>query len=95
MSGANNIIPDIVTEIYANYETDIGAAAQDRLGQIRTAMGALPLFSALKATTAWLSGDPSWCNARPAIRRLTTEEEKNRCANLAAIGLSRAEMAAE
>ena len=38
MSGASNIIPDIVTEIYVNYETDTGAAAQDRLGQIRTAM---------------------------------------------------------
>ena len=37
MSGASNIIPDIVTEIYVNYETDTGAAAQDRLDQIRTA----------------------------------------------------------
>ena len=76
MSGASDIIPDIVTEIYVNYETEAGAAAQDRLDQIRTAMGALPWFSALKATKAWLSGDRSWRNARPAIRRLTTEEEK-------------------
>ena len=95
MYRASNIISDVITEIYANYETDIGAAAQDRLGQIRTAMGALPWFSALKATKAWLSGDPSWCNARPAIRRLITEEEKTLRANLTAIGLSPAQMAAE
>ena len=95
MSGVSNIIPDMVTEIYANYETGIGAAAQDRLGQIRTAMGALRWFSALKATKAWLSGDPSWFNARPAIRGLTTEEEKTLRANLTAIGLSPAQMTAE
>ena len=44
MSGANNIIPDIVTEIYANYETDTGAAEQDRLDQIRRdCLGSPPL----------------------------------------------------
>ena len=94
MSGASNIIPDIVTEIYVNYETDTGAAAQDRLDQIRTAMGALPWFSALKATKAWLSGDPSWCNAagHPSIDH---RRRKTLRANLTAIGLSPAQMAAE
>ena len=95
MSGASNIIPDVTTAIFAGYETEAGAAAQARLGEIRAAMGGLPWFTALKATMAWLSGDPSWRNARPAIRRLTAEEERTLQASLSAIGLSPARMAAE
>ncbi len=93
MSGASNILPDVTTAIFANYETEVGEAAQNRLGEIRAAMGNLPWFSALKATMAWLSGDPAWRNARPAIRNLTAEEEQTLHSSLTKIGLSPARMA--
>lgn len=95
MSGASNIVPDVTTAIFDSFNSDAGAAAQDRIGEIRGAMGTLPWFSALKATKAWLSGDPSWTNARPAIRTLTAEEQQTLTASLSAIGLSPAQLATE
>ena len=88
MSGASNIAPDITTAIFANYGTDVGAAAQARLDGVRAAMGGLPWFSALKSTMAWLSDDPAWLNARPAIRRLTSTEEQSLRQRLRALGLT-------
>jgi len=88
MSGACNIAPDLVTAIYRNFETAAGAAAQARIDAMRAAMGGLPWFSALKSTLAWLSGDAAWLNARPAIRRLTAEEETGLRERLTALGFA-------
>lgn len=94
MSGASNIIPEVTTAIYRGFASDEGAAAQARLGEIRSAMADLPWFSALKATMGWLSGDPSWRIARPAIRQLTDAEVQTLQKNLTAIGLTPTQMAA-
>lgn len=95
MSGISNIVPDVTTALYAGFEGEQGEAMQERIGEIRGAMGDLPWFSALRATMAWLSGDPSWRNARPAIRRLTEPEEKGLHERLTAIGLTPSRLAAE
>ena len=95
MSGISNIIPDVTTALYAGFEGEEGARMQARIGEIRGATGDLPWFSALRAAMAWLSGDASWRNARPAIRRLTPEEEKGLQDRLAAAGLTPTRLAAE
>ncbi len=95
MSGISNIVPDVTTALYAGFESEQGDMMQARVGEIRTAMGDLPWFSALRATMAWLSGDPSWCNARPAIRRLTDAETRTLEDSLTKIGLTPARLAAE
>ena len=95
MSGVSNIVPDVTTALFDGYEGKQGEAMQARVGEIRGAMGALPWFSALRATMAWLTGDPTWRNARPAIRRLTEGEEKTLRENLTAIGLTPTRLAAE
>ena len=94
MSGISNIVPEVTTRLFADYEGDVGDAMQARIGEIRSAMGPLPWFSALKATMAWLSGDPAWRIARPAIRPLTAAEERTLFHNLAEIGVQPAHMAA-
>jgi len=95
MSGISNIVPEVTTALYAGFKGDQGDAMQARVGEIRGAMGELPWFSALRATMAWLSGDSGWCNARPAIRRLTADEERAMRESLTAIGLTPARLAAE
>ncbi|NKB57290.1 MAG: hypothetical protein GKS00_13265 [Alphaproteobacteria bacterium] len=95
MSGISNIVPDVTTALYAGFEGEQGDAMQARVGEIRSAMGDLPWFSALRATMAWLSGDSSWTNARPAIRRLTEPETQELQRSLTGIGLTPAQMAAE
>ena len=95
MSGISNIVPEVTTALYAGFKGDQGDAMQARVGEIRGAMGELPWFSALRATMAWLSGDSGWCNARPAIRRLTADEERAMRESLTAIGLTLARLAAE
>lgn len=95
MSGISNIVPDVTTALFEGFETEQGDAMQARVGDIRIAMGDLPWFSALRATMAWLSGDSSWCNARPAIRRLTIDEEAAMRDRLTAIGLTPNRLAAE
>ena len=88
MSGAANIAPEIVRAIVRGHAGAEGAAAQAHIGAIREAMTGLPWFAALKATMAWLSGDPSWRTARPAIRRLTEAETATLQAKLTALGVS-------
>lgn len=88
MSGTSNILPDVTTAIFRDYSTEIGAAAQKRLDDIRAAMGGVPWFSALKATQAWLTGDPAWRIARPTIRQLTAAEDARLRSNLTGLGLS-------
>jgi len=95
MSGISNIVPDVTTALFDGFDSEQGDAMQDRVGQIRAAMVDLPWFTALRATMAWLSGDPSWCNARPTIRRLTEDEEGAMRDRLMAIGLTPNRLAAE
>lgn len=95
MSGISNIIPDVTTALFAGYEGEEGDAMQARVNEIRAAVGDIPWFSALRATMAWLSGDPGWCNARPAIRRLTDAETKTMQEGLTKVGLTPARLAAE
>ncbi len=95
MSGISNIVPDVTTALFEGFEGEQGESMQARIGEIRGAMGELPWFSALRATMAWLSGDPSWRNARPAIRRLTGAEETALHVNLTEIGLTPNRLAAE
>lgn len=94
MSGSSNIAPEVMIAIYRNAHADAGAEAQARIDAIRAVMKTMPWFSALKATKAWLSGDPSWLNARPAIRRLTAAEDAQLKAGLTALGLAPGEQAA-
>lgn len=95
LSGISNIAPDVTTALYADYEGETGDKMQARIGEIKRAMGDLPWFTALRATKAWLSGDPSWCRARPAIRQLTGAETQRLQQSLTEIGLTPARMAAE
>lgn len=95
MSGISNIVPDVTTELYAGFEGETGAAMQKRIGAIRDATGGLPWFSALRAMKAWLSDDPAWKRARPAIRGLTGNEEAGLHERLTAIDLTPALLAAE
>jgi 4-hydroxy-tetrahydrodipicolinate synthase len=95
MSGISNIVPDVTTALHAGFEGETGERMQARVGEIRAAMGDLPWFSALRATMAWLSGDPSWRTARPAIRRLSEAEEVILHDSLTKIGLTSTQLAAE
>ena len=94
MSGASNILPNLTTATFRDYESDAGAAAQQQLNDIRAAMSGLPWFSALKSTMAWLTGDPSWRIARPPIRELTAAEEAVLQSKLAGFGLTPGKLAA-
>lgn len=95
MSGTSNIVPEVTTALFAGFEGEEGERLQARIGEVRGATEGLPWFSALRSTKAWLSGDPSWRIARPAIRRLTDAEETLLRERLTAIGLSPARVAAE
>lgn len=95
LSSLSNIAPDASVALYAAWRTDEAETLQGRIDDIRAAAGGLPYIPFLRSAKAWLSGDPSWRNARPPIRRLTEVEEQSMRERLTAAGLRPQQLAAE
>jgi 4-hydroxy-tetrahydrodipicolinate synthase len=65
ITAASNVGSAVSSVVYANWDTEIGAAAQVRLAAIRKAVTSAPLIPGLKALIARHTGDAGWSRIRP------------------------------
>jgi 4-hydroxy-tetrahydrodipicolinate synthase len=71
ITAASNVNCAIGAKVYANWNNDVGAAAQEILTGTRKAVTSVPLISGLKALVARNTGDARWLNIRPPHMQLT------------------------
>jgi 4-hydroxy-tetrahydrodipicolinate synthase len=71
ITAASNVNCTLGAEVYANWNSAKGAAAQGVLSATRRAVTSVPLIPALKALVARNTGDQRWLNIRPPHLRLT------------------------
>lgn len=71
ITAASNVNCGIGAQVYANWNTQAGAAAQEVLTATRKAVISVPLISGLKALVARNTGDARWLNLRPPHLPLT------------------------
>jgi 4-hydroxy-tetrahydrodipicolinate synthase len=71
ITAASNVNCALGAEVYANWNTDRGAAAQQILSATRKAVISVPLIPGLKALVARNTGNPAWLNVRPPHLKLT------------------------
>jgi 4-hydroxy-tetrahydrodipicolinate synthase len=76
ITAAANVNSPIAAEVYANWNTDAGSEAHDRLSATRKAIVSAPApIPALKALMARHTGDAAWHNMRPPHLKLTGEQQ--------------------
>lgn len=74
ITAASNVNCALGARVYANYDNETGAAAQEILSATRKAVISAPLIPALKALVARNTGDSRWLNIRPPHLQLSTEQ---------------------
>jgi len=75
ITAASNVNCSVGATVYANWNNDKGAAAQEILTATRKAVTSVPLISGLKSLTARNTGNAAWLNIRPPHMKLTAEQE--------------------
>jgi 4-hydroxy-tetrahydrodipicolinate synthase len=71
ITAASNVNCAVAAQVYAGWNTDVGAAAHEMLAATRKAVISVPMIPALKALTARNTGDSRWNNIRPPHLPLT------------------------
>lgn len=70
ISAASNVTSAVNARVYAGWDDDAGAAAQEVLTALRRAVTSAALIPGLKALVARHTGDDAWLNIRPPHLRL-------------------------
>ena len=73
ISAASNVTSAVNAQVYAGWDADAGAAAQEVLTALRRAVTSAALIPGLKALVARHTGDDAWLNIRPPHLRLGGE----------------------
>ena len=93
ISAASNVSAAINARVYANWDKQAGAEAQQALTAMRSAVSSVPLIPGLKALVARHTGEAEWENIRPPHTKLTAEQKAKLFANFDACGVSLAKAA--
>lgn len=73
ITAAANVGSAVSAQVYAGWNRESGAGAQETLSAIRKAVTSAALIPGLKALVARNTGDEAWLNLRPPHRRLSPE----------------------
>lgn len=85
----SNIAPGTTAAVCSDWETGNADALQFRVDEIRASADGFAFIPFLRSAKARLSGDASWRNARPPVRRLDEAEERTMRDHLTALCLHR------
>jgi len=88
ISATANINPAAIHALYAHWQSDDAAAAQERLDLLRDIVQKYPMIPALKAIVSKFSDDPAWETVRPPLVALDSENKKGLMASLDQYGFS-------
>lgn len=87
ISAASNVTSAVNAQVYAGWDHDAGAAAQEVLTALRRAVTSAALIPALKALVARHTGDDAWLNIRPPHLRLSGDATARLFATFDACGV--------
>ena len=93
ITAAANVGSAISAQVYADWNGDAGAAAQETLTAIRKAVTSAALIPGLKALVARNTGDEAWQNMRPPHMRLSGEAAQKLYAAFDSCGVTLAKAA--
>jgi 4-hydroxy-tetrahydrodipicolinate synthase len=94
ITAAANVNSPIAAQVYANWNSDLGAQMHETLSATRKAIVASPAaIPALKALMARHTGDAAWLNMRPPHLKLTGEQQARLFAAFDACGVQLAKAA--
>ena len=93
ITAASNVNCAVGAQVYANWNTPVGEAAQVTLTATRKAVTTVPLIPGLKALKARHAGDAAWHNIRPPHLKLTDEQQARLFAAFDASGVALAKAA--
>ena len=88
ITAAANVGCSVSATVYANWDNDMGAAAQIQLGAIRKAVVSAPLIPGLKALVARNTGTADWNYQRPPHLPLSAEAAAKLFTTFDACGLT-------
>jgi len=88
ITAAANVGCSVSATVYANWDNDMGAAAQIQLGAIRKAVVSAPLIPGLKALVARNTGNADWNYQRPPHLPLSAEAAAKLFTTFDACGLT-------
>ena len=88
ITAAANVGCSVSAKVYANWNNDVGAAAQTQLGAIRKAVVSAPLIPGLKALVARNTGNPDWNYQRPPHLPLSADAAAKLFTTFDACGLT-------
>lgn len=88
ITAAANVGCSVSATVYANWDNDMGAAAQVQLGAIRKAVVSAPLIPGLKALVARNTGNADWNYQRPPHLPLSAEAAAKLFTTFDACGLT-------
>ena len=93
ISAASNVSSAVNAQVYAGWDTTAGAAAQEVLSTLRTAVTSVALIPGLKSLVARNTGDAAWLNIRPPHLALNKEMSAKLFATFDACGVPLAQAA--
>lgn len=76
ITAAANVGSAVSAQVYAGWDKDAGARAQETLSGIRKAVTSAALIPGLKALVARNTGDKAWLNMRPPHMKLEAAAER-------------------
>lgn len=88
ITAAANVGCSVSAKVYANWNNDVGAAAQTQLGAIRKAVVSAPLIPGLKALVARNTGNADWNYQRPPHLPLSADAAAKLFTTFDACGLT-------
>lgn len=88
ITAASNVNCALGARVYANFDNETGAAAQEILAATRKAVISAPLIPALKALVARNTSDPRWLNIRPPHLKLSAAQQAALFATFDASGIA-------
>lgn len=93
ITAAANVGCAVSAQVYAGWDAEVGATAQETLSAIRKAVTSAALIPGLKSLVARNTGDPAYRNIRPPHMALSAEEEHRLFAAFDGIGVTLAKAA--
>lgn len=88
MSAYGNVLSDILLRLYREWRGEEGERCQAALDAFIALARQFPPFAAIKATMAYLSGDPIWLNGRPPLVPLSAGQRQLLHSELDRLGLT-------